>query len=101
MKISSEWREHALRQTSSVEAPWTVIEGTDPAYRSLSLGNILLQNLKTRLETKETPTPNVALPPVLSAIDDLLILRTLDLSLTLEKSTYKQELEKYQGKLNF
>ncbi len=92
--------EHALRQTSSVEAPWTVIEGTDPAYRSLCLGNILLQNLKRRLEVTEAPIPTVSLPPVLTAIDDLLILRTLDLSLSLEKSDYKQELEKYQGKLN-
>ena len=92
--------EHALRQTSSIEAPWNIIEGTDPNYRSLSLGNILLQNLKARLEAKTTPLPQVALPPVMTAIDDLLILRTLDLSLFLEKSVYKEELEKYQGKLN-
>jgi len=92
--------EHALRQTSSVEAPWTVIEGTDPAYRSLSLGNILLLNLKNRLEAKELPAPAVALPPVMTAIDDLLILKTLDLSRSLEKTAYKEDLEKYQGKLN-
>jgi polyphosphate:AMP phosphotransferase len=92
--------EHALRQTSSVGASWAVIEGTDPAYRSLSLGNILLQNLVKRLEIKEAPTHEIPLPPVLTAIDDLLILRTLDLTLSVEKQTYKQELEKYQGKLN-
>ena len=37
--------EHALRQTSTPEAPWTIIEGTDPRYRYLAVGKAILQAL--------------------------------------------------------
>ena len=41
--------EHALRATSTAEAPWIVIEGTDSRYRSLTAGRILLEALRKRL----------------------------------------------------
>ncbi|MGE4531489.1 MAG: hypothetical protein AB7C98_09220, partial [Acidithiobacillus sp.] len=40
--------ERALRQTSSAEAPWTIIEGYDARYRELTLGEALLRALRQR-----------------------------------------------------
>lgn len=92
--------EHALRHTSSAIAPWIVVEGGDAAYRSLTVGRALLQGLQQRLEAKQQFTPPGTLPPILPAIDDVHILKTLDLSRSLKKSDYEEQLEKYQGRLN-
>ena len=37
--------EHTLRETSTGEAPWYVVEGTDARYRDLTVGGILLDAL--------------------------------------------------------
>ena len=41
--------EHALRKTNTGEAPWLVIDGSDPAYRALTAGQYLLDALGQRL----------------------------------------------------
>jgi len=92
--------ERALRQTSTAEAPWTIIEGSDARYRYLTIGKSILQALKRRLETKKNPVVRNDIPPLMPAIDNLLVLRTLDLSKTLSEKKYKSDLAKYQGKLN-
>jgi polyphosphate:AMP phosphotransferase len=92
--------ERMLRTTSTPESPWTIVEGSDPHYRYLTIGKALLNALRQRLDAAETPRHDEPIPPIMSAIDNLLILRTLDLSKKLEKSDYEDELEKYQGRLN-
>jgi polyphosphate:AMP phosphotransferase len=93
--------ERALRQTSSAEAPWTIIEGYDARYRELTLGEALLRALRQRLVIDGTPPqPAVTVPPVVPRIDGLNVLRALDLSLDLEKKEYEEQLAYWQGKLN-
>lgn len=92
--------ERMLRTTSTPESPWTIVEGTDPRYRYLTIGKTLLAALRQRLDISEQPCHIEPIPPIMPAIDNLLILRTLDLSQKLKKSEYEEELEKYQGKLN-
>lgn len=92
--------ERMLRTTSTPESPWTIVEGSDPRYRYLTIGKALLNALRQRLDAAETPRHDEPIPPITSAIDNLLILRTLDLSKKLDKSAYEEELEKYQGRLN-
>jgi len=92
--------ERMLRTTSTPESPWTIVEGSDPHYRYLTIGKALLTALRQRLDAAEQPRHDEPIPPIVSAIDNLLILRTLDLSKRLEKSDYEDELEKYQGRLN-
>jgi len=92
--------ERMLRTTSTPESPWTIVEGSDPHYRYLTIGKALLSALRQRLDAAETPRHDEPIPPMVSAIDNLLILRTLDLSKKLGKSDYDEELEKYQGRLN-
>jgi len=93
--------EHALRQTSTPEAPWTIIEGADPRYRYLAVGKAILQALKSRLEVTESSSPtSISLPPIIPKLDPLSVLNRLDLSRKLGKKKYEESLEKYQGKLN-
>ncbi|MRR57596.1 MAG: polyphosphate:AMP phosphotransferase [Deltaproteobacteria bacterium] len=92
--------EHALRQTSTAEAPWIIVEGADPRYRYLAVGKAILQAIRTRLDAAEARKPAVNVPPVIPGIDQLSLLQRLDLSQKLSKKSYEKELEKYQGTLN-
>ena len=92
--------ERMLRVTSTAESPWTIVEGTDPRYRYLTIGTTILNSLRQRLDAAEPPVHEEPIPPIVPAIDDLLILRTLDMSKKIKKEDYEDELEKYQGKLN-
>ena len=91
--------EHTLRTTSTAEAPWMVIEGSDPRYRSLTAGKILLQALQKRMAQTDLP-PVLAAPPLQAPIDHLDLFDTLDMSQSIDDKKFAQELEKYQGKLN-
>jgi len=92
--------ERMLRVTSTAESPWTIVEGTDPRYRYLTIGKTILNSLRQRLDAPEPPIHDEPIPPIVPAIDDLLILRTLDMTKKIKKEDYEDELEKYQGKLN-
>ncbi|MES2013242.1 MAG: polyphosphate:AMP phosphotransferase [Pseudomonadota bacterium] len=93
--------ESVIRHTSTAEAPWIIVEGEDPCYRSLTVGKTVLETLRNRLEQTNTETTKVNAPPLLPSIDNIHILKTLDLTKSLAKKQFKEELEKYQGKLNF
>ncbi|HEY3307476.1 MAG TPA: polyphosphate:AMP phosphotransferase [Desulfuromonadaceae bacterium] len=92
--------ERMLRQTSTPESPWVIVEGTDPHYRYVTIGKSILNALRERLDAPDPPRHEEPIPPILPAIDNVLILRTLDLTKKMKKSDYESELEKYQGKLN-
>lgn len=89
---------HVLRETSTANAPWIVIEGYDANYRNLTTGKYIYDSIKKRLSSKKPKTKAAA--PILKPIDNLHILKTLDLSKALEKPAYVKELEKYQRKFN-
>jgi polyphosphate:AMP phosphotransferase len=93
------WSEYTLRETSTGVAPWIIVEGVDARYRSLTVGKILLETLRKRLEYKKPPA-TVVTAPLPPRVDKLNMLRSLDMSLTLTKAAYKKELLKYQGRLN-
>ncbi len=94
--------ERMLRQTSTGHAPWTIVEGGEPRYRSLTVGKTILAALQHGLQRP----PNVTVvdpatqPPPPVHVDKLQVLNSLDLSQTLDRKTYRTELEKYQAKLN-
>jgi polyphosphate:AMP phosphotransferase len=91
--------ERVIRHTSTAEAPWTIVEGYDSHYRSLTVGKVILDAIRKRLDDADLNTAEVHAPPPLPSIDQLNILKTLDLSQTIDKKKFKIELEKYQGKL--
>ena len=89
--------EHYLRQTNTAEAPWMVIEGADPEYRSLTVGRLLLAALRERLDDKPVARLPDKTPPLLAPIDKRNVVRALELDQPMTKEEYRRELEKWQG----
>jgi polyphosphate:AMP phosphotransferase len=92
--------EHALRATSQGHAPWIVVAGRDPRYRSVEVGTVLLDSLKKRLEWKGDTTQRINAAPIVHAIDRSNVLNALDLAKKIAKKKYEQQLELLQGRLN-
>ena len=42
--------EHTLRETSTAEAPWLIVEASDPRYRDVAVGRIVLEAMRERLD---------------------------------------------------
>ena len=91
--------ERALRDTSTAEAPWTVVEATDPRYRNLTVGRTLLDAMARRLERKR-PVPVRAAPPPAPPIDARNVIEELDRGRTVSQARYAAKLPKLQGRLN-
>ncbi len=92
--------EHALLETSTGEAPWIVVEGEDPYYRSLTVGKHILNSIRARLDQPKATTPPASVAPLMPPIDRLQILDTLTLDQEMDKATYEEKLEALQGRLN-
>ncbi len=101
-KIYDQFREisaRSLRETSTANAPWTVVEGLDPRYRSLTVGRVLLEAIQQRLKHSTEKVISARTAP-LPATDNLGLVRNLDLTQKVAKPKYKKQLEKWQGALN-
>lgn len=106
LKKYSEFRsiaERTLRDTSTGEVPWIIVEGSDPYYRGLTIGQHVLDRIRQRLQKEEQHAANLAplhseILPVVSHTTTLL--SHLDLSQKLSKKEYHRQLEKNLGKLN-
>jgi polyphosphate:AMP phosphotransferase len=119
--------ERTIMRTSTGTAPWTIVEGLDSNYRSLTVGGIVLKEINRHLEEarkkslllQELEAQQQSGKPVLQAAEaenpenggDALatepgpppgttILSTLDMSLHLTKADYKKQLQKCQARLN-
>ena len=98
-KLRDVWEE-VLRESSTGEAPWYVVEGEDERYRNLTVGKIVLETLNrtnamrtTQVRTSRGPAPA---PP---ALDNVLLIRNLDLSRKLSDNEYDKAGPKWQGRL--
>ncbi|MFO0895351.1 MAG: polyphosphate:AMP phosphotransferase [Phycisphaerales bacterium] len=89
----------ALRRTSSAEAPWHVIEGSDARYRSITAGSLLLSAMRSRLEGA-APTVAGAAPPPAPAVDGRTLLATLAPRARTTVAEYERRLERLQARLN-
>ena len=92
--------EHLLRETSTADAPWLVVEGADERYRSLTIGTSILDAIKRRLERPAKVERDVRAPPRIQAIDGVSVLDRLQLDQEMDKKRYSDELERQQGRLN-
>jgi AMP-polyphosphate phosphotransferase len=91
--------EHMLRQTSTADAPWIVVEGADERYRNLTIGKSVLEAMRKRLDHQPARREARA-PASIQSIDGLSILDRLDLGARVDKPTYNDELATLQGRLN-
>jgi polyphosphate:AMP phosphotransferase len=109
--------ERTIMRTSTGLAPWYIVEGEDPAYRSLTVGTIIRDAINRHLEEVEkqkaaaaalreagpaTPAVTGDEPEgeVSSQLPMKTVLSTLDMTLQLTKADYKKQLQEYQARLN-
>ena len=92
--------EDALRGTSTGEAPWNIIEGSDPEYRSLTAGKILLDAMHARLERRKRRAVAPNAPPPTPAIDGRSLLHSFDYRTRITQATYERRLAKAQARLS-
>jgi polyphosphate:AMP phosphotransferase len=116
--------ERALRRTSTVQAPWIIVEGVDEAYRSVTVATTIRDAIRRALaeagsaqgerapvsnaanrgrrKTASAPaSPSVATVKTPQAVKaESTILSSLDMSQSVSKKDFGTELERYQGRLN-
>jgi AMP-polyphosphate phosphotransferase len=116
--------ERALRRTSTIEAPWTIVEGVDEAYRSLTVARSIRDAIRKglgqgrgeretvklasrsgrqarRVTTRQSGSqPATAAQMRGSAAAALTILSSLEMAQAVSKKAFATDLEKYQGRLN-
>jgi polyphosphate:AMP phosphotransferase len=95
--------ERVLRRTSRDFAPWHVIEGADPHYRSLTVGRLLLEGLQAALKTPQAEPDGVTvapIPPLPPSHGDVTLLSNLDMTLNLSKDDYEEQLITEQARLS-
>lgn len=90
---------HALRETSTGEAPWTVVDASDARYRDVTVGRIVLEAMRERLSAGETAVRRTSAAPVAALADNVQLLHALDLSKRLDKDAYENELVRLQERL--
>jgi len=90
--------ERVVRRTDRDYAPWHVIEGADAHYRSLAVGQILLEGLQAALKAPAKPKAQ-AVATLGESIDKRSLIGSLDLSKRLEKDDYERQLITEQARL--
>ena len=91
--------EQVVRDTSTADAPWVIIDGSEARYRNLTAGELLLKTLQTRPE--QVP-PRRLEAPLLDTVklDQRNVINQLDYSLALKKPLYRDRLASLQRDLN-
>jgi len=92
--------DHFVRETSTGQARWYVVNGSDPRYRALTVGKTLLTAIRTRLAEGASAAPPVAAPPLIPSVDSPSLLHNRELDRELAEEKYEKQLEKWQGRLN-
>ena len=91
--------EQILSLTSRDYAPWYIIEGADERYRNLSVGRIVLDALRARLDEEPRAAPHAHAAPVRVSVDGKRVLDALDMSKSLSEKRYDREVLRWQSRL--
>jgi polyphosphate:AMP phosphotransferase len=114
--------ERTIMRTSTGEAPWHIVEGYDPRYRSLTVGVLVRDAIRKHLadcaarreveaqlqRERQKRAPKTAEKAQAKAPDEMevtvasmpTVLSRLDMSQSLTRKQYKEQLKKYQARLN-
>ena len=114
--------ERAIMRTSTGSAPWTIVEGVDHCFRSLTVGELIRTEISKQLEEASKKAllleelaaqakpaelnqqaeggEGVADALLASPMKRTTVLSSLDMSLSLKKSDYKKQLKECQARLN-
>ncbi len=88
--------EHLLRETSTAECPWNLVESTDPRHRNLLMGRTIREAVTTRLAR---PTPTDESTPTAALLPGRSVLDAVDLDRRLEKADYRKQRDALQERL--
>jgi len=91
--------EHVLRHSSTAEAPWIIVDGSDACYRGLLVGRTLHDAIRKRLDIGQKWKARLSAAPMPPLLDGRNILRELELDRPMGKQDYQRELERLQGRL--
>jgi polyphosphate kinase 2 (PPK2 family) len=109
-----EWRRHRkydqwleaveemLEQTSTTYAPWTVVEATQGRFARVRAFETVIQAIQQQLDrraSQPTAGPQPTAEPTDSATRQQTILDRVDLSLSLTREEYQQQLDELQERL--
>jgi polyphosphate:AMP phosphotransferase len=102
--------ERTIRQTSRGTAPWLIVEGEDPRYRSLTVGAALRDAIQRHLQERPAAKAVVAGPAALqpnagkadakAGRKTASILSSLDMTRAVATDKAGRDLERSQGTLN-
>ena len=108
--------EHTIRATSTARAPWMIVEGTDPRYRSLTVATTIRDALRARLGRVERRaahgrplaagvapaggSPEDAVAASLAEPLQHTVLTELDMALAVSPLDYRRELPRLEAKVN-
>jgi polyphosphate:AMP phosphotransferase len=102
--------ERTIRQTSRGSAPWMIVEGQDPRYRSLTVGTAIRDAIQRHLQERAAAKTAIAGPAVLTAgarTGDATknrkvasILSSLDMTRAVARDKAIRDLERFRGELN-
>jgi polyphosphate:AMP phosphotransferase len=95
--------ERAVRETSTGDCPWNVVEGLDRRYQSLTVGQTILRELTRRLDRADDEKAGKKTParkPVRTTRKPVTVLDRLDLSQKISPKKYDAEVEHYRGMVN-
>lgn len=92
--------ERILRETSGPGAPWTIVESTDSRYRDLTVARTILAALTARLNEAPASRGPALAESVFGGFDsEANVLSGVDLSQSMTKQEYREQLAKEQAKL--
>jgi polyphosphate:AMP phosphotransferase len=98
-KLRPLWEE-TLRESSTADAPWTLVEGADDRYRELTVGQVLLDAMTAANDAKARPARQMrSAGPAPKVVDNVKLIRSLDLSQRLTRAAYEKQIEKWQARL--
>ena len=110
--------EHIIARTSRGGAPWKIVEGEDHRYRSLTVGEFLLETVQRHVAERERQlalaaekrAEEPAAPPAEAAKAEgtapadapapTTVLSGLDMARTLERDDYREKIVRYQSRLS-
>jgi len=104
--------ERVIMKTSTGISPWCIVEGADHNFRSLTVGTIIRDEINKHLDKLEAAaangvgasatdtTGNGSDSDTLTSLKSSTVLDVMDMTLSLTKSEYKEQLQTWQAKLN-
>ncbi len=91
--------ERVIRQTSTPNAPWLIINGYDPHYRRLAMARDIIERVSVRLDKQAEGEHGLAGESIAHVKSGVSLLSSLDLGKKLGKDEYQQKLALHQGRL--